>query len=413
MSTRHLGFGLALLTLATAGTVLALAQPTAPSTSPSSAQPPKQASLAQPKAEEKEGDEEEVITLDKALEAVRTAAIKLAGDAKNITKVIKEENDEDVVTYEVEYKDGTTECAAVFSTAGELMELEKVTTESKLPAAAMSALKKDFPGATFEKPTSVTKMYYEVQVIVDGKKREVKVDAAGNIEEAWAGKYAKKDEKDQQDEKKSGHAAGDDDGFRKSFAVDKAALVAAGVNPYFDLTPGTVMTYKEGKTTLTITVLNETRMLDGVTTRTVEEREEAGGKPKEISRNYFAIDKASSDVYYFGEDVDEFDAEGKVSHPGVWHSGANDARFGLMVPGSPKVGDKFYQELAPGVAMDRFEIVSMDETVQTPAGKFEHCLHVVETTPLGKDVGHKWYAAGTGLIKDGEAELVSIKRGNH
>lgn len=43
---------------------------------------------------------------------------------------------------------------------------------------------------------------------------------------------------------------------------------------------------------------------------------------------------------YFGEDVDELDADGKVSHAGVWYSSANDARFGLIVSGSPKVADK-------------------------------------------------------------------------
>ena len=44
-----------------------------------------------------------------------------------------------------------------------------------------------------------------------------------------------------------------------------------------------------------------------------------------------------------------------------------------MIPGQPKVGDKFYQEIAPKVAMDRVEVVSTDETVKTPAGTFQHC----------------------------------------
>jgi hypothetical protein len=209
-----------------------------------------------------------------------------------------------------------------------------------------------------------------------------------------------------------------DRGFRRVFAVERGELAATGASPYFDLTPGTVQTYREGEegakggTTLTITVLNETRVLDGVMTRIVEEREESGGKPKEVSRNFFAIHMATGDVYYFGESVDEFDGDGKLTHPGSWLAGEKGASFGLMLPGRPKVGDKFYQELAPDVAMDRFQVVSVDETVRTPAGTFEHCVHVVETTPLSKDVGHKWYAPGTGLIKDGEAELVSIRHGS-
>jgi len=37
-------------------------------------------------------------------------------------------------------------------------------------------------------------------------------------------------------------------------------------------------------------------------------------------------------------------------------------------PGAPKVGEKFYQEMAPKVAMDRVEILSVTEKVTVPAG---------------------------------------------
>lgn len=174
MHTRKLSASLVSLALITGAGAWAFAQP---------GQPPQPAGQAQPKGEDKEGDEEEVITLDKAPEAVRAAAIKLAGDAKNITKVIKEEDDEDVVQYEVEYIEGAVKCAAIFSAAGDLMETEKSMTEAKLPAAVMAALKKDYPKATFADPQVVTKMFYEIEVVIDGKKHEVKVDASGNIED--------------------------------------------------------------------------------------------------------------------------------------------------------------------------------------------------------------------------------------
>ncbi len=174
MNTRKLSVGLVSLALLAGAGAWAFAQP---------GQPPQAAGNSQPKGEEKEGDEEEVITLDKAPEAVRAAAIKLAGDAKNITKVIKEEDDEDVVQYEVEYNEGAVKCAAIFSAAGDLMETEKSTTEAKLPAAVMAALKKDYPKATLANPFVVTKMFYEVEIVIDGKKHEVRVDASGNIED--------------------------------------------------------------------------------------------------------------------------------------------------------------------------------------------------------------------------------------
>jgi hypothetical protein len=100
-----------------------------------------------------------------------------------------------------------------------------------------------------------------------------------------------------------------------------------------------------------------------------------------------------------------------VSHEGSWLSGVKGAKFGLMMPGNPKPGQRFYQEQAPGVGMDRAEILSISEKITTPAGTFEECLHVMETSALEKGLkDHKWYAAGIGPIKD--AEMVLVKYGN-
>ena len=98
------------------------------------------------------------------------------------------------------------------------MESEKGTTEAKLPAALMAALKKDYPKATFAKPFAVTKMFYEVEVVIDGKAHQVKVDAAGNIEDESKGdgddkEHAKgdKDGKGEKHEGKKGEKEEDDD----------------------------------------------------------------------------------------------------------------------------------------------------------------------------------------------------------
>jgi len=175
MDTRKLTVGFISLALFAGAGAWAFAQP--------AGQPPA-------KAPEKAGEEadEEVIDFAKAPQAVRAAALKLvgAGGEKAIKKVIKEEDD-DVYTFEIEYTEGGVECAAIFSAAGDLMETEKATTEAKLPAAIMAALKKDYPKATFAKPFAVTKMFYEVEVVIDGKTHEVKVDAAGNIDDESKG----------------------------------------------------------------------------------------------------------------------------------------------------------------------------------------------------------------------------------
>lgn len=165
-----------------------------------SAEPPAGAGAAAAQDRERDGDGERVITVDTAPAAVRAAAMKLAGGAANITKVIREEDEDDVVTYEVEYTDGGVPCSANFSPAGDLMEQERATTEAKLPPAAVAALRHEFPNAAIADAQVVTRTFYEVQVVIDGKKREVRVDAAGAIEEGHAAHAgAENDERDGND----------------------------------------------------------------------------------------------------------------------------------------------------------------------------------------------------------------------
>ena len=195
--------------------------------------------------------------------------------------------------------------------------------------------------------------------------------------------------------------------WQSVFSVDKKTLGVKGSNPYFNLTPGYRLSYKHGNDTVTDTVLKETKVVDGVETRVVEDRETRNGHLIELTRDYYAIDPVTNDVYYMGEDVDVYKNGTVVGHEGAWLSGVKGAKFGLMMPAAPKPGQKFYQELAPGVGMDRAEIVSLQERVVTPAGTFEKCVHVHETSALEKGSGeHKWYAAGVGPVKDAEMLLV-------
>ena len=199
--------------------------------------------------------------------------------------------------------------------------------------------------------------------------------------------------------------------WREQFDVNKASLLPTGRNPYITMQPGRVFKLTHGRDTLTVTILSDTQQVDGVTTGVLEERETKNGKLVEVSRNFMATDRTTGDVYYFGEDVDNY-KNGKIAdHESAWRAGVAGARFGLMIPAKPIVGQKFYQEIAPRVAMDRVEVMSIDETVKTPAGVFEHCVHLRETTPLERDVSHKYYAPGIGIVKDDDFELAE-KPGN-
>lgn len=185
--------------------------------------------------------------------------------------------------------------------------------------------------------------------------------------------------------------------FTDTFDVDEKDLASTGKNPYFSLEPGYQLTLENPakKEVLTITVLDETKKIGAVETRIVEERETVDGKEKEVSRNYFAICRKTNSVYYFGEDAG-----------GAWIHGEKGARFGMIMPGTVLVGARHYQEIAPGAAMDRAEVMSLSETVETPAGKFEKCLKVLETSPLEPDdKSIKYYAPGIGLVREGGMKL--------
>ena len=207
----------------------------------------------------------------------------------------------------------------------------------------------------------------------------------------------------------------DNEGFDDRFDVRRESFASSGRNEFVVLEPGYQLTLEgdnQGKLArLVITVLEKTKTVDGVETRVVEERESLADQLVEVSRNYFAIDKNSKDVYYFGEEVDIY-KNGKItSHDGAWESGKNGAHYGLFMPGGPRTGQKFYQELAPTVAMDRCEVVGMRETMKVPAGTFDNCARIQETTPLEPATKEqKVYARGVGLLSDGVMKLV--KYGN-
>jgi hypothetical protein len=197
------------------------------------------------------------------------------------------------------------------------------------------------------------------------------------------------------------------DGYQQEFRIKECALATTGRNPYFILEPGYQLVLDGGKMRLQITVLDETKLVDGVTTRVVEEREWKDGKLYEVSRNYFAICPETKDVFYFGEDVDFYENDKVVKHDGSWLAGVKGNRAGLIMPGTPKVGMKYYQEIAPGVAMDRAKIVSVTETCKTPAGTFKNCLKVEEGSALEPGVQEdKYHAPDIGLVRDEDLRLV-------
>ena len=223
-------------------------------------------------------------------------------------------------------------------------------------------------------------------------------------------------------------AAADEPAFTAEFPIASCVFNTLGGNPYFKLVPGRQLyltnercvadgqceEFKE----LRVTVLNETRripievngQLRTIKARVVEEYETEDGEPVELSRNFYADCAPGADVYYFGEDV--WDGDGNPS-PDAWLAGQNGNRPGVIMPGGAfLLGSRYFQEIAPGIALDRAEHAAAGVLIDTPAGVFENCVEITETTPLepGSE-SHKAYCPGIGMVQDGSLELKAIRRG--
>ena len=205
------------------------------------------------------------------------------------------------------------------------------------------------------------------------------------------------------------------EGWITSFDLENCDFVSSGENSYFILIPGyqVILGGQEDgeEPELVMTVLNETKVVDGIETRVVEEKETEGGNIVEVSRNYFAMCGPTNNAIYFGEDVDMYEDGKIVSHEGAWLAGENGSKGGMIMPGKAEVGLKYYQEIAPGVAEDRAEIISVNDTLDTPAGTFKQVLKTEETNALQPgEKEFKFYAPGIGLIQDEAIKLVKYTK---
>jgi hypothetical protein len=159
-----------------------------------------------------------------------------------------------------------------------------------------------------------------------------------------------------------------------------------------------------------VTILDETEVVDGVTTRVLEERESVNGELAEVSRNFVVECVGTEDVYYFGEDV--VDGDG-LPLGGAWRAGEGDARPGIIFPGGAfLLGARYFQEVAPGVALDRAEHKAMGLEFDENGFHFEDCVLIEDTNglsdPAGKSPDAKIYCPGVGIVMDEELSLVNI-----
>jgi hypothetical protein len=192
-------------------------------------------------------------------------------------------------------------------------------------------------------------------------------------------------------------------------------------NPLLPNVPGTRMIYRStdagrvGREVVRVT--HQTVVVDGVRVRVVRDRASVGGKLVEDTRDFLAQDSRGN-VWYFGEDTKTL-KNGKVtSTAGSWQAGRDGARPGIVMEAHPKVGDRYAQEVAPGVAQDRAKVLNLDASASVAAGMFTGLLKTKDFSPLEPSVvEHKFYLRGVGSVLEEEVrggterlELVRVVR---
>lgn len=214
--------------------------------------------------------------------------------------------------------------------------------------------------------------------------------------------------------------------FTTDFSIEQCKFEPNGrQNPYFSLQPGDQLTLEgedDGEEVkVEITVENQTRRITfktpkgttmTVQARVIVEKEWIDGELVEVSRNWFSRCRQTNDVFYFGEEVDLFE-DGEVSgHGGSWEAGVNGAQPGIIIPARFLLGSRYYQEQAPGEALDRAEHVEMGLKVKAAGRTLRDCVAVSETSPLDRPGSEsvKVYCPGVGLVMDGEIVLTEYRR---
>jgi hypothetical protein len=159
-------------------------------------------------------------------------------------------------------------------------------------------------------------------------------------------------------------------------------------------------------------VLKKTSRVAGVPVAVVDVKEYENGELVEHTLDYYT-QRRDGAVLYMGERVDDFKDGKLVGHSGEWLAGKDGAKPGLFMPARPKVGLKFEQERAPGVAEDRSSVVAVGRKVTTPAGSFSDCIKTRDVAPLDNKVEFKFYCRGVGLVREQaprtELELVRYR----
>jgi hypothetical protein len=193
-------------------------------------------------------------------------------------------------------------------------------------------------------------------------------------------------------------------------------------NPYFPLRPGSRYHYrgvKEGHPMVdNLRPTHRTKTILGVKTTVVHDVVYMHRKPREVTDDYYAQDRAGR-VWYFGENTKELSPSGHVtSREGSFLAGKGGARPGVLFPAHPRPGVSGRQEFLKGHAEDHFKVLDRRANVSVPFVSTHNAVRTKEWTPLEpKTLDNKYYVRGIGTVREiavrgpqEKLDLVSFRR---
>jgi len=202
-------------------------------------------------------------------------------------------------------------------------------------------------------------------------------------------------------------------------------------NRWLPLTPGTQLVYEgsaivdEGgrqPRRVVTTVTDLSKVIDGVRTLVISEKDYTAGQLSEPELAFFAQDNAGN-VWLVGEYPEEYE-NGKFDKAPAWISGQKGARAGIAMLAEPRLGTPDYaQGYAPPPVdfTDRARVYKTDQQTRVPVGSYKNVLVTEEFNP--DEPGSfqlKYYASGVGNVRVGwrgkkeeEKETLELVELNH
>ena len=132
------------------------------------------------------------------------------------------------------------------------------------------------------------------------------------------------------------------------------------------------------------------------------------GEIHEVAYDLYAQDDAGN-VWYFGEDVYNFEAGVIVDTHGTWIAG-RDGPAAMIMPAQPAVGDVYRPENVPGLVFEEVVVRQIDKSLDGPFGQIPGGLEVEEFHMDGA-TEVKDFAPGYGefyTAADGEVEALAM-----